>query len=66
MESFPQFMIGVLGTFILAIFLVLCSASALQAWSDLHCRHQRATSVESGPAIAETGHPASSYWSGRL
>jgi fatty-acid desaturase len=66
MESFPHFAIGVLATFVLAIFLVLCSASALQAWSGLHYRHQRAMSVETGPAIAGTEHPASSYWSGRL
>lgn len=67
MESFPHFMLGVLGTFALAIVLVLCSASALQAWSSIHQHQQqlRAMSVANGPAITETRDPVSSYWSGR-
>jgi hypothetical protein len=69
MNDFPQFALGVLGTLALALFLVLCSASALQAWQNIHNQQLRSMSVDSrpiaGPIAGETARGVSSYWSGR-
>ena len=64
-EPFPHIVMGVLGTLALALFLVLCSASALQAWHNVHHQQLRSMSGENHPTVVETGDPASSYWSGR-
>jgi hypothetical protein len=65
MDNFAQFALGVLGTLVFALFLVLCSANALQAWQDIHARQLRSMSVESRPIAVETARGVSSYWSGR-
>lgn len=65
MNGFPQLALGVIGTLAFALFLILCSASALQAWHSSHKSRLSSAAVDTGPAPAAYAPAVSSYWAGR-